>query len=189
MVVYNHFENDSRVRKEADTLATAGYDVHIVAIWKPGLPAYQTLGRVHVHRLQNTPFYIQMLGRKRFDRLKARLYAKGEPGNQKKVSPGYAPGTTGFASGGGVTAPSVYRQPLWRNLLQFSISTTKKILFTISFYQNVGCNTRDPQAILTNIRKVLEQYDLFAENVHKIRKKYCWEKESRVLMHIYQKLD
>ncbi|MBU1696932.1 MAG: hypothetical protein KKD21_07795, partial [Proteobacteria bacterium] len=46
MFVYNHFENDSRVLKEVLTLASAGHKVHIIAIWKQGLPRLEKIDEI-----------------------------------------------------------------------------------------------------------------------------------------------
>ena len=156
MVVYNHFENDSRVRKEAVTLAKAGHAVTIVAVWKPGLMREQKIGDVRVIRLANTPLHIRVLGQQNFDRLKILVYGPSGP-NRPLVPGGTPPGGVrsgagmGSAdqvmSGGNISGRSISggsisggagqkqkKKSPWRNLLQFSVSTAKKLVFTCGFY-------------------------------------------------------
>ena len=79
MFVYNSFENDSRVLKEACTLVEAGYQVHIIALWKKGLARLEKQNNILVHRLENIPIYIRLIGQKQFDRLKKLVYGQANP--------------------------------------------------------------------------------------------------------------
>ena len=139
MFVYNHFENDSRVLKEALTLASAGHKVHIIAIWKKGLPRLEQIdeidktdnidktGKIHklntivVHRLEIISVYILLLGRENFDRLKKIIYGFSTP-------PAVGPGKT----------------PLFRphekkrlGFFKFFFSTIKKFLTIYCFYREI----------------------------------------------------
>ena len=51
MLVRNSFTHDTRVEKEARTLAAAGYRVTIVADAAAGLPGRESLGGIEVHRV------------------------------------------------------------------------------------------------------------------------------------------
>ncbi len=52
MVVLNNFTHDARVHKEAKTLASAGYDVTVFALWQEGLEKYEKRSGYHIKRLQ-----------------------------------------------------------------------------------------------------------------------------------------
>jgi len=79
MFVYNSFENDSRVLKEACTLVTAGYQVHIIALWKKGLARLEKQNNILVHRLDNVPIHIRLIGQEKLDRLKKLVYGQPMP--------------------------------------------------------------------------------------------------------------
>lgn len=51
-LVLNNFTNDVRVHKEAVTLAAAGHDVTVVALWQQGLPLAESGHGYRVHRLR-----------------------------------------------------------------------------------------------------------------------------------------
>lgn len=51
-VVLNPFLNDTRVLKQARTLESAGHEVHVVAVWKPGLAFEENVGGLPVHRVR-----------------------------------------------------------------------------------------------------------------------------------------
>jgi hypothetical protein len=42
MLVLNNYTHDARVHKEAKTLAAAGHDVRVMALWQVGLPTEET---------------------------------------------------------------------------------------------------------------------------------------------------
>ena len=52
MLVLNNFTNDARVHKEATTLASAGYNVTVVALWQPGLAQVERQSGYQVIRLR-----------------------------------------------------------------------------------------------------------------------------------------
>ena len=58
MLVLNNFTNDIRVHKEASSLASAGYDVTVVALWQPdlALTEYQNGYKVRRLRLVTRPW-------------------------------------------------------------------------------------------------------------------------------------
>ncbi len=77
MLVYNYFQNDSRVLKEAYTLSDNNYEVSIFAIWKEGLQKIEILyPNVTVYRLDFVPLHKKIIGVKNFKRLKALIYGK-----------------------------------------------------------------------------------------------------------------
>lgn len=51
-VVLNPFLNDTRVLKQARSLRAAGHDVHVVAVWKPGLAFEDEVDGLPVHRVR-----------------------------------------------------------------------------------------------------------------------------------------
>ena len=80
MIVYNHFKNDSRVLKEAQTLSENGYTVNIFAIWEKGLKKEEKLfHNVFLTRLDFKPLHKKILGQKFFNWLKSLLYGKPKP--------------------------------------------------------------------------------------------------------------
>jgi glycosyltransferase involved in cell wall biosynthesis len=52
MLVLNNFVNDARIHKEALTLASAGYNVSVIALWQPGLAMVEHQSGYIVIRLQ-----------------------------------------------------------------------------------------------------------------------------------------
>lgn len=76
MFVFNTFENDSRVLKEALTLTDGGFQVHVLALWKQGLPRFENRNGILIHRLDNLPAYIRLLGKKNVERIKQMLGPK-----------------------------------------------------------------------------------------------------------------
>ena len=53
--VYNPATHDTRVLREAETLAGAGYDVTLVALWRPGLPREERRGEARILRVPFEP--------------------------------------------------------------------------------------------------------------------------------------
>ena len=51
MVTHSYYEEDARVRREAEALVAAGRAVDVIALQRPGLPAQDTVAGVAVHRL------------------------------------------------------------------------------------------------------------------------------------------
>jgi glycosyltransferase involved in cell wall biosynthesis len=51
MLTHSYYEEDARVRREAEALVAAGRAVDVVALRRPGLPAQDTVAGVAVHRL------------------------------------------------------------------------------------------------------------------------------------------
>jgi glycosyltransferase involved in cell wall biosynthesis len=52
MIAYSFYETDNRVMRYAETLAKRGDYVEVFALQREGLPEYEFLDGVHVHRLQ-----------------------------------------------------------------------------------------------------------------------------------------
>jgi glycosyltransferase involved in cell wall biosynthesis len=52
MVAYAFYEQDNRVRRYAEALAKRGDFVEAVSLRREGLPAYEVISGVHVHRIQ-----------------------------------------------------------------------------------------------------------------------------------------
>jgi glycosyltransferase involved in cell wall biosynthesis len=52
LLVLNNFTNDARVHKEAVTLAKAGYEVRVVALWQKGLLEEEQSSGYRIHRLR-----------------------------------------------------------------------------------------------------------------------------------------
>jgi glycosyltransferase involved in cell wall biosynthesis len=118
MFVFNNFTHDSRVLKEASTLVEIGYQVHIIALWKKGLARLEKQNNILIHRLDNVPIHIRLLGQKNLERLKKLVYKqpRSNYGGEKKTNPG------------------AY-QKTKLNILKFLIIIVKKILFYSNFYQ------------------------------------------------------
>ncbi len=77
MLVYNYFENDSRVLKEAATLSKAGFTVSIFTLWKKGLQKVEKLDKnTTVYRQEFMPFHKLVLGENIFEFLKKKIYRK-----------------------------------------------------------------------------------------------------------------
>jgi len=76
-VVLNPFLNDTRVLKQARSLRAIGHEVHVVAVWKPGLAFEDEVSGIPVHRVRLTPVGFSMLARflliRRPDRMRRRL--------------------------------------------------------------------------------------------------------------------
>jgi len=51
MLVENSYPQDTRVRNEASLLASAGYEVRVICLRKPGQARVETIGNVRVYRL------------------------------------------------------------------------------------------------------------------------------------------
>jgi glycosyltransferase involved in cell wall biosynthesis len=51
MVTHSYYEEDSRVRREAEALRDTGRGVDVIALRRPGLPAREVVAGVDVHRL------------------------------------------------------------------------------------------------------------------------------------------
>lgn len=52
LLVLNTFTHDARVHKEAKTLTDAGYNVTVIALWKPGLPQTETKYGYQIQRIR-----------------------------------------------------------------------------------------------------------------------------------------
>ena len=52
MLVHSYYEEDPRVRREAEALAAAGHRVDVFALRRPGDPGTVTIDGVVVHRLR-----------------------------------------------------------------------------------------------------------------------------------------
>jgi len=67
MVVWNTFENDARVLKEAQTLVAHGYEVTVHALHTPGVTALheELPGGVDVKRVPRSPFWLWRRGRRK----------------------------------------------------------------------------------------------------------------------------
>jgi glycosyltransferase involved in cell wall biosynthesis len=65
MLVFNDFRNDSRVLKEARSLARAGYRVQVFALRKPDLPERELQHGFEVIRVEVDPWHLRLLRRLR----------------------------------------------------------------------------------------------------------------------------
>ena len=76
-VVLNPFLNDTRVLKQARSLRGVGHDVHVVAVWKPGLKFEDEVDGLPVHRVRLSPIAVLglpgLLAIRSPDRLRRRL--------------------------------------------------------------------------------------------------------------------
>ena len=63
MFVFNHFENDSRVLKEATSLTEKGYSVELFAIWKEGLKKHEVINGFSVNRISIKPLHKVIFGK------------------------------------------------------------------------------------------------------------------------------
>ena len=80
MLVYNYFENDSRVLKEAATLSQVGYTISIFTLWKKGLDKVEKIDEnTTVYRQEFLPFHKLVLGENIFEFLKKKIYKKVVP--------------------------------------------------------------------------------------------------------------
>lgn len=61
MFVYNTFTHDARVHKEAKTLAGAGYDVRVFALWADGLAESETVSGYKIFRVAITPWHVRLI--------------------------------------------------------------------------------------------------------------------------------
>jgi glycosyltransferase involved in cell wall biosynthesis len=139
MFVYNSFENDSRVLKEASTLVAEGYQVHIIALWKKGLARLEKQHNILVHRLDNIPIHIRLIGQKKLERLKKLVYGQPHPAPVAGAITGpdtainSATDPAGGTKKGGTPSFNPY-QKTRLSFIKFLASTIKKILFYSNFY-------------------------------------------------------
>lgn len=63
MFVFNHFENDSRVLKEATSLTEKGFSVELFAIWKEGLEQKEIINGFSVNRMVIKPLHKAIFGK------------------------------------------------------------------------------------------------------------------------------
>lgn len=121
MIVYNHFENDSRVLKEALTLSAANYDVHILAIWKAGLERRERIQEITVHRIDLIPLHKRIIGEKNYKKLKSLVYKQPSK-----------PPSTGT---GAIFKPYSKRR---LSTVKFFFSGLNKLLSFIGFYRGAA---------------------------------------------------
>lgn len=125
MLVYNYFENDSRVLKEAATLSQVGYTISIFTLWKKGLDKVEKIDKnTTVYRQEFLPFHKLVLGENIFEFLKKKIY--------KKVVPKKTPNSQ--------VNQSIKRD--WNkkselNSFKFFLSSANKILTFKGFYTKV----------------------------------------------------
>jgi len=121
MLVYNYFENDSRVLKEAATLAKEGYTISIFSLWKDGLKKVEKIDQnTTVYRQDFTPFHLLIFGEKTFEFLKAKIYRK------KTASDSSAK-----------TIKRDWNRKSELNGIKFFLSTANKLLTFRGFYKKV----------------------------------------------------
>ena len=63
MIVHAYYEEDPRVRREAELLASSGRPVMVLGLRRPELPAEEVLDGVHVRRLRSSATREQGSGR------------------------------------------------------------------------------------------------------------------------------
>lgn len=136
MLVFNYFENDSRVLKEAFTLAENDYRVHIFALWKEGLKQKETLKEnVFLTRVDFTPFHKKIIGNDNFQKLKNKVYKKPA----KKV----------VKSNGTILANPVTKNKVKLSLLKFLFNLINKFFNYSGFYKNTK-KTIKTQGLIPN---------------------------------------
>ncbi|MGB1041111.1 MAG: glycosyltransferase [Flavobacteriales bacterium] len=129
MLVYNYFENDSRVLKEALSLADSGYVIHIFAIWKNGLEKESIVSEnVFLTRVDFTPFHKKIIGEKLFLRLKNIVYK-----SDKKVIKNTSAGNRHITKG--IIAKPQKKTKL--SFLKFFLSVINKTFSYKGFYSDV----------------------------------------------------
>ena len=79
MLVYNHFEHDSRVLKEGVTLDRAGYDVRLVALATSHLPRREQRSGIRIVRVEGQPRTMRMVEALRRVRARRVAEAGGSP--------------------------------------------------------------------------------------------------------------
>lgn len=77
MFIYNPFRHDSRVLREARTLARAGHEVRVIAT-RDGLPREERLGALRVWRIDREPWLASAI-RTVVDRATARTRSGARP--------------------------------------------------------------------------------------------------------------
>jgi len=89
MFVYNTLVHDARVRKEARTLASAGYDVTVLAVRDPGrAPNEEAVSGFHIHRVSRSILGISRLEmRARLRGRSASELRQGSPRPRAQQSP------------------------------------------------------------------------------------------------------
>ncbi len=127
MLVYNYFENDSRVLKEAATLSQAGFTVSIFSLWKKGLPKVEKLDKnTTVYRQEFMPFHKFLLGEHIFEFLKRKVYRK-LANKPVQVSP----------QTNAKTVRPDWNKKVELNGFKFIFSTANKLLTFKGFYTKV----------------------------------------------------
>ncbi len=133
MIVYNYFQNDSRVLKEAETLSLQGYCVHIIAVWKQGLLRYEKYGNITIYRLNNIPQYFEFIGEDKFEDLKRIVYKRRLAAAELAAIE---------VIGAKTLAANIYkssnaRRKKGQDRLKFFVSTFKKTLLLNCFYRAI----------------------------------------------------
>jgi glycosyltransferase involved in cell wall biosynthesis len=132
-VVLNPFLNDTRVLKQARSLRAAGHEVHVVAVWKPGLAIEDEVDGLPVHRVRLSSAAmlgmprVLLAGRSR--RLRALLEGRSDAWRDE------TPPVTHGRSGGDRSAgpPDAVGRPrirgLWlvRRVIRVLVSTLRKL--------------------------------------------------------------
>ena len=123
MFVYNYFENDSRVLKEAATLSEHGYIISIFTLWKKGLEQEEKIDNdTTVYRLNVIPFHKRIFGEKFFNFLKKKIYSKSVTSQTKSTK-----------ETSSVSIP-VNKKKTKINSLKFLLSTTNNYLTYWGYY-------------------------------------------------------
>lgn len=175
-VVLNPFLNDTRVLKQARSLRSVGHEVHVVAVWKPGLAFEEDLDGILIHRVRLSPVGITQLPRFLWtrdpERLKARLLGRSiaweEPDSAAKDVEADAGGVVEAADeDGGVEelgsrgTPSSPLAPWWRikgmwrvrHLLKKSrVVVRGGVSKCVRFYRRIGGLSGLPRSTVNRFR-------------------------------------
>jgi glycosyltransferase involved in cell wall biosynthesis len=118
MFVGNTFEHDSRVLKEATTLAGAGYEVRVIARGAPGLPEQESHHGVRVTRIDAEPPQTKLFAMLRRRRAGARQGKRSAaPAPQAAASPSTPATALGPRAGrllDSVARPTYFATRWWR---------------------------------------------------------------------------
>jgi glycosyltransferase involved in cell wall biosynthesis len=65
MLVFNHFKNDARVLKEANTLIKNGYKVKVFALHEDGLNKKETIDGLEIERIALNPIHLRLFNKQK----------------------------------------------------------------------------------------------------------------------------
>lgn len=124
MFVYNFFENDSRVLKEATSIVNNGFKVTLYALWKEGLKKNETINGFNLIRIERKPLHQLIFSKSGLKKLKKLIY--GEKKSKSKTKQVNKP-----------TPSSQLKERPKMSALKFFVSTLNKFFSYKSFYSEV----------------------------------------------------